>query len=332
MPAISPTELVNSILDSIQQSGGSGVYVSSSLQRHPRKFAVQYLDRSFSLWVYIWTLTHGGGSVRPENEYRIQLTTVQPPLELNPNGYTLLMGYYPDLEIFAGFNIQKHLQFTAGSPSVQIGFDALQKALQNGLSFYQRTNNEIVVGIRPDQFLSYVLNAESLHVEGPAAKNLLEKAAELEKVEQEATEEPPERQRIVTEVSRLSRDANFRRKVLDAYGNRCAVTRMQLRLVDAAHILPVAVEGSTDETINGIALSPTMHRAFDNALIYIDSEHKMQLNSEVAAELRNKNLSHGLVELKEWSDRKIHLPADRRLRPDIDLIKSANAFRKIPGY
>jgi putative restriction endonuclease len=332
MPAISPTELVNSILDAIQQSGGSGVYVSNSLQIHPRKFVVQHLDRSFSVWIYIWTLTHGGGSPRPKNEYRIQLTTVQPPLKLNPNGYTLLLGYYPDLEIFAGFDIQKHLQFTAGSPSIQIGFDALQKALLNGLSFYQRTNNEIVVGIRPDQFLSYILNAKALHNEGPSAKNLLEKAAELEDVEQEATEEPPERQRVVTEVSRLSRDANFRRKVLDAYENRCAVTRMQLRLVDAAHILPVAVEGSTDETTNGIALSPTMHRAFDNALIYIDDEHKMQLNKETAYNLQNKNLSHGLFELKGWLDRRIHLPADRQLRPDIDLVNKANGFRQIPGY
>lgn len=332
MPAISPTELVNSILDAVQQSGGSGVYTSPSLQTHPRKFAVQYLDRSFSIWIYVWTLTHGGGSARPENEYRIQLTTVQPPLELNPSGYTLLLGYYPDLEIFAGFNIKEHLQFTAGSPSIQIGFDALQKALQNGLSFYQRTNDEIAVGVRPDQFLNYALNAESLHDEGPAAKNLLEKAAELEEVEQEATEEPPERQRIVTEVSRLSRDANFRRKVLDAYGNRCAVTRMQLRLVDAAHILPVAVDDSTDETTNGIALSPTMHRAFDNALIYMDDEHKMQLNYDVADNLRNKNLSHGLEDLKGLLDRKIHLPADRHLKPDLDLINSANAYRKIPGY
>ena len=34
-----------------------------------------------------------------------------------------------------------------------------------------------------------------------------------------------------------------------AYDQRCAVTRIQLRLVDAAHILPVGAEGSTIDTI-----------------------------------------------------------------------------------
>jgi putative restriction endonuclease len=56
-----------------------------------------------------------------------------------------------------------------------------------------------------------------------------------------------------------------------AYGNRCAVTRVQLRLVDAAHILPVGTTGSADHVRNGIALSPTYHRAFDAGLIYLDN-------------------------------------------------------------
>ena len=90
--------------------------------------------------------------------------------------------------------------------------------------------------------------------------------------------------------------------MLDAYEHRCAVTRMQLRLVDAAHVLPVAVEGSTNETINGIALSPTGHRAFDKALIYLTEERVMRLNEEKANELRALNLAHGLSDLIEgWS-------------------------------
>lgn len=332
MPAVSPTELVNSIIEAIQESGGSAVYLSDKLQTHPRKFGVQYNDQSFTIWVYIWTLTHGGGSARPEDEYRIQLTTVEPPLELNPNGFTLLMGYYPNLQVFAGFDIQRHIQFTAGSPSIQIAHSGLQEALQNGFSFYERTNQEIVIGIRPDQFLNYVLNAESLHEEGPNVQELLQRAAELEDVEQEIEEEVDERQRIVREVSRLSRDANFRNKILDAYGKRCAVTRRQLKLVDAAHILPVSVEGSTDETVNGIALSPTMHRAFDNSLIYLNENYNMVLNPEKTQKLSNLDLVDGLPEFRGWLDQQIHLPADRRQRPDVDLIRMANRYRQIPGY
>jgi len=51
-----------------------------------------------------------------------------------------------------------------------------------------------------------------------------------------------------------------------------------LRLIEAAHILPVGAEGSTDLVTNGICLSPTYHRAFDRALIYLDESMKMQLS------------------------------------------------------
>ena len=38
------------------------------------------------------------------------------------------------------------------------------------------------------------------------------------------------------------------------YDNRCAVTRIQLRLVDATHILPVPSGDSSDHVTNGMAL------------------------------------------------------------------------------
>jgi len=44
-----------------------------------------------------------------------------------------------------------------------------------------------------------------------------------------------ERRRVVTKVSRLVRDSDFRRKVTIAYDRECCVTGLQLRLIDAAH-------------------------------------------------------------------------------------------------
>ena len=51
MPAVQPHILVDSILDAIQRSGGSGVYSLSSDQAHPREFLIQYMDEQFSVWV-----------------------------------------------------------------------------------------------------------------------------------------------------------------------------------------------------------------------------------------------------------------------------------------
>src|ERR1700674_5816266 len=111
-------------------------------------------------------------------------------------------------------------------------------------------------------FMDYATNASVLHRYGRDANvlRLLNQAVHLQPIPAREIEVlSQERQRVVTEMRRWSREAGFRQRVLFAYGNRCAVTRVQLRLVDAAHILPVGVRGSIDQVRNGIALSPTYH-------------------------------------------------------------------------
>lgn len=82
-----------------------------------------------------------------------------------------------------------------------------------------------------------------------------------------------ERARVVVEA--VSRDARFRRQVMTAYDYRCAVTGLKIgtlpegratRLLDAAHIRPVGDHGP-DSVTNGLALTPTVHRLFDEGLI-----------------------------------------------------------------
>jgi putative restriction endonuclease len=331
MPALSPSEIVQSILDALDESDASAVLISAS-RGHPRRFIVQSGRNIFELWVYLWTLTHGGGAARPVNEYRIQLTGVQPPLLLNPDGLTILVGYEPNTKCFAGFDLSKHRTFSTNSPSIQIPITTLREALQNGFSFVTKGNDEIAIGIRPDQFLVYCMNAEVLHRQGADANmvSLLTKAAALEDIANEDVEQiGPERKRIVNEVSRLSRDSSFRKKVVTAYDRRCAVTRIQLRLIDAAHILPVGAEGSTDEVANGICLSPTYHRAFDRALIYLDESLNMQINPAKEKELRLLGLDGGLSDFKSYLGQRIYLPLDRHQWPITAFIQAANKFRRI---
>jgi putative restriction endonuclease len=332
MPKLSTPLLLKSITDALAENNASAVLVSPS-RKNPRRFVVQAGQNMFEMWVYIWTLTHGGGAARPKNEYRIQITGITPPLERNPSGPTLLIGYEPNLQCFAGFDLSKHRTFSTRSPSIQIPITALQNALQDGFSFVTKGNEEIAVGFRSDQFLAYAVNSEMLHAQGAdaAAVDLLAKAASLEQISSdEMAQIPADRQRIVQTVSLLSRDSSFRRKVTAAYEQRCAVTRMQLRLIDAAHILPVGVEGSNDEVANGICLSPTYHRAYDRGLIYLDENLVMQINRGKEQELIQVGLAGGLEDFKAYLGTTIHLPQDRRQRPSIEFIRAANRFRNIP--
>ncbi|MBI4922389.1 MAG: HNH endonuclease [Devosia nanyangense] len=81
-----------------------------------------------------------------------------------------------------------------------------------------------------------------------------------------------ERERVETLTSRVIRDRVFRRVVLRAYNERCAVTGLKLinglgrAEVAAAHIRPVERNGP-DIANNGVALSGTAHWMFDRGLI-----------------------------------------------------------------
>jgi putative restriction endonuclease len=331
MPQLSTPLLLKSINDALAESDASAVLISSSL-KNPRRFVVQAGQNMFELWVYAWTLTHGGGAARPKDEYRIQITGIKPPFELNPSGPTILIGYEPNLQCFAGFDLEKHRSFSTRSPSIQIPITTLHSALQDGFSFVTKGNEEIAIGFRPDQFLAYALNSQLLHAQGAdaAAVDLLAKAAALEEITPDDMEQiPTDRQRVVQTVSRLSRDSSFRRKVIAAYDQRCAVTRMQLRLIDAAHILPVGVEGSNDEVANGLCLTPTYHRAYDRGLIYLDEDLVMRINPQKEQELILVGLAGGLDDFKAYLNKIIHLPYDKNQRPSVDLIRAANRFREI---
>jgi len=330
MPAVPPHQLVGALLDGFEQSGHAAILLSST-SRHPRKFTVLAPDgEQTSVWVYGWTLTHGGRPTLPY-EYRIQLTGVSSPFVLNPDGRTLLMGYEPNLKLFAGFDLRRHREFTPGSSSVQIDIRTVRQALDSGLAFDRKTNDEIAIGIRPDFLVTYVQNAEELHRYGVQGRvlDLLNRATALEAIPAlELTPLAKPRQRLIQTVTRLSRSASFTRQVLCAYEHRCAVTRAQLRLVDAAHILSVGSPGSVDDVRNGIALSPTYHRAFDRALIYLDDSYHMQINETKVGELRQLALDSGLSAFREPLG-KIHLPPDRRQWPSGAFIRKANRLRLI---
>jgi putative restriction endonuclease len=95
-----------------------------------------------------------------------------------------------------------------------------------------------------------------------------------------------ERERVERLTSRIVRDRVFRRVVLRAYDERCAVTGLKLingfgrAEVAAAHIRPVEHNGP-DIINNGIALSGTAHWMFDRGLIGITDDLEILISRHV---------------------------------------------------
>jgi len=95
-----------------------------------------------------------------------------------------------------------------------------------------------------------------------------------------------ERIRVSTLTSRIVRDRVFRKIVLRAYEERCAVTGLRLingrgrAEVAAAHIRPVEKSGP-DIVSNGIALSGTAHWMFDRGLISLADDLEILISRQV---------------------------------------------------
>jgi putative restriction endonuclease len=95
-----------------------------------------------------------------------------------------------------------------------------------------------------------------------------------------------ERGRVSSLTSRVVRDRVFRRIVLRAYDERCAVTGLKLingggrAEAAAAHIRPVQANGP-DIVSNGIALSGTAHWMFDRGLISLADDLAILVSRQV---------------------------------------------------
>jgi hypothetical protein len=83
-----------------------------------------------------------------------------------------------------------------------------------------------------------------------------------------------------------------------------------------------------DHFENGIAPSPTYHRAFDNGLIFLDDELRMRINPSKETHLATLGLTGGLPSFRSALGR-IHLPPDRRQWPSTAFVGRANRFRQI---
>jgi putative restriction endonuclease len=317
-------ELLNTLLSAVDKSGWQALVFSVDKPFRLRLFREN--SKSFDVRIYIWNCTHGGGKARPQDEWRVQLTGVVP--NSVEHEQTLLLGWHSGYEVFVGFNLEKHDGQASKSPSIQIKEVTLQNAHLHAFATYQRQNGEIAVAFRPEMLVEYALSARELHLTGTAVQDisLLNDLEHLTE-DQILLITDPERKIVVSQIVRRYRAADFRKRVLGAYSNRCAVCGIQLELIDAAHIVPVVDSTSTDETNNGIALCKLHHAAFDRNLISFDEDYRIELSQSKIDVLSIQNLSAGANEFQQNLRPMLILPNDRRDFPAPAYIARAREIR-----
>lgn len=297
---------------------------------HPGRYQVIRGDQAYRLCVYIWNLTHGGRN-RPVDEWRIQVTGID-RFEPEIGGKTLILGWWDDTGVFAGFDLSRHIGDFGASPSIQLREAALHQAVLNGFAPHNKGNGELAIAFRPDFLATYIQNLELLHGCGEIDREvqLLHQIGQdpASLTDMEITEDIAEPRRYaVVSTKKALREMDFRDRVLTAYGQRCAMCDIQLRLLDGAHILPVAHPDSTDGTNNGVALCTLHHRAFDRSLVTFDPDFRIHLNEEVLEELKSIDQVGGYKKFRKTLRPILSLPPDKKDRPAANFIEAANELR-----
>ena len=325
MSNLSKPELLRKILDALAMSG----WVTTTIRTN-KPFLIRAVapDGSrFMLRFFIWNCTHGGGAARAPDEYRIQFTGAMP--DSDGSAITVLLGWHDGYGVFAAWDLRFHdNQGTSSSPSAQIREEALSNAHKTSFATLEKANGEIVVAFRPEFLADYIVASSSLHQTGisPVEIQALNSISTVD--ESDLSKIPAiERRQVVASIVRKFRAYDFRKRVLSAYGFRCAVCGVQLELIDAAHIEPVSQEGSSDETCNGIALCKIHHAAYDNLLISFDESYKIQLREARLTALKSMDRHAGDSAFKAALKPVIILPADRRDYPKVEYIRRSRKSR-----
>ncbi|MCY2685757.1 HNH endonuclease [Salinimicrobium sp. TH3] len=105
----------------------------------------------------------------------------------------------------------------------------------------------------------------------------------------------------------------FKKTIPKIYSHTCCITGMKiqsshnLQMIDACHIYPFSLSGD-DTVTNGIALSPTMHRAFDRGLLTINSNFLVRVSPSIQEEKSRFTLS-------QFEGKQIILPEKEKYYP-----------------
>jgi len=327
-PTLRKTELLETVLHAVAASGYQAIVSRPS---HPFGLTLFKADEDGSLeaTVYIWNCTHGGNT-RAGDEYRVQLTGVVP--QMATEGRTLLLGWHDGYQVFVAFDIRKHQGQSSLSPSIQVKENVLLAAHTKAFAAYDRGNVEVAIAFRPEFFVEYLRQVPRIHGQRGALNPYIAALNDVGSLSDSDIDAlPQQRREVVVTIRRKVREADFRARVLSAYEHKCAMCGMQLRLVEAAHVVPVADSTSTDDTHNGVALCSVHHDAYDRNFVSFTEAYQIEISRSMEETLRAADRVGGLAAFKKSIRPAIILPANRRDHPHPTFVRRSREVRRWRG-
>lgn len=161
--------------------------------------------------------------------------------------------------------------------------------------------------VLPEQTTLKVLQLVDLASAAPGAEKELEEIRAITNTDEfDPDSEGEGRKKAFVSICRRQGQPEFRRKLIAAYGGRCAITGCDaIQTLEAAHISPY--DGpKTNHPANGILLRSDFHVLFDLGLLLIDPD---TLTVRLSQALKNTVYA-------EYDGRKISMPIEKKLSPN----------------
>jgi putative restriction endonuclease len=113
--------------------------------------------------------------------------------------------------------------------------------------------------------------------------------------------------------------AHFRKETLAAYAERCCICELRERpLLDAAHIVPDRLPEGVAWVRNGLAMCPTHHRAYDQNLLLVTENYKVEVRGDRLDHVGSEATRRMLL---DYHGREIVRPKDEQLWPEPGLLR-----------
>lgn len=304
---------IQRLVTGIEDGGGA---VTPGFESAEQPMGININDEDYR--IFSWRISHGGKGRSPD-EYRVQTTRPDDVPFLDPTVRTLLFGYHEELDVLAAWDARVHPN-PSSSASLQVPLATLKKAAVDGITAHPRLASgeaEVVVAFKPEAIGTYLEMASRLPdpAAGDADVKRSARAGNGEVVKSSDLPSDRARRTEIREIEIKVRDERFRRRVISAYGGRCAFCGLDSGLVEAAHIQAVSA-GGPDLITNGLSACPTHHAAFDRGLLMIGADNAIELNEK---RFRARGASDwDLEQFRVTLFPVLSAPAALEHRPDLD--------------
>jgi putative restriction endonuclease len=313
------------LIDSLRLYSDNVAFIDGN---NPYRFSI---NRK-TYYVLIKNVHESGDGRGNQDECRIQVGSSRNFNEaMNSGKDVIVLGYFADEKVFTAWNpfMMRDRYNKRQTISLYSRFSIQKLARIQKIAAYRDNNGQSVISFIPDYLGLYLENLNSIHLlSDNELLYLVEKSDSLNSQNADGEFDTTEGVFTITHA-RQKRDPNFRKKVYEAYNNKCAMCGIGLELIEAAHIIPISHELGTDEIENGISLCSLHHSAYDRSLIYFDDELNIILNESKIEYLEKVGLDSGIRKFERLAFDKVRLPDSHINHPNIGNIKIANQSRGI---